>query len=167
VAELTVPDNLRSGVTKAHRYEPFVNATYQEMAEHYGTAILPARLRKSKDKAKVEGSVLIVSRWILAALRNHRFTSIDEANVVVAQLLERVTKIEVEEDLGHVRPEPREVRMVHPVLDSPQRHVVGSRVSEEHRVRRRQDSVILEIPECEGRERDDQQDNDGLHQASN
>jgi transposase len=60
------------------------------MGEHYGTVILPARSRKPKDKAKAEGSVLIVSRWILAALRNHRFTSIDEANVVVAQLLERV-----------------------------------------------------------------------------
>ncbi len=90
VPALVVPDNLKSGVTTTHRYEPLVNATYQEMGEHYGTVILPARSRKPKDKAKAEGSVLIVSRWILAALRNHRFTSIDEANVVVAQLLERV-----------------------------------------------------------------------------
>jgi transposase len=68
VAELTIPDNLRSGVTKAHRYEPLVNATYQEMGEHYGTVILPARSRKPKDKACATdcsflvGSVVISSR---------------------------------------------------------------------------------------------------------
>jgi len=90
VPALVVPDNLKSGVTKTHRYEPQVNATYQEMATHYGTAILPARVRKPRDKAKAEGSVLLVSRWILARLRNHRFTSIDEANVAIGELLERV-----------------------------------------------------------------------------
>jgi transposase len=90
VPALVVCDNLLSGVTKAHRYEPRVNATYQEMATHYATAILPTRVRKPRDKAKAEGSVLLVSRWILARLRNHRFTSIDEANVAIGELLERV-----------------------------------------------------------------------------
>ena len=90
VPALVVPDNLKSGVTTTHRYEPQVNTTYQEMATHYATAILPARVRKPRDKAKAEGSVLLVSRWILARLRNHRFTSIDEANVAIGELLERV-----------------------------------------------------------------------------
>ena len=64
-----VPDNLNSGVTKPCRYEPGVNRTYEEMAAHYGVAVVPARPLKPKDKAKVEGGVLIVERWILAALR--------------------------------------------------------------------------------------------------
>ncbi len=90
VPELVVSDNLASGVTKANRYEPRVNATYLEMAEHYGCAILPTRPRRPRDKAKVETSVLVVSRWILAALRDERFTSIAEANVAIARLIERV-----------------------------------------------------------------------------
>ena len=90
VPELVVPDNLASGVTKANRYEPRVNATYLEMAKHYGCAILPARPHRPRDKAKVETSVLVVSRWILAALRHERFTSLGEANVAVARLVERV-----------------------------------------------------------------------------
>lgn len=70
-----VPDNLKSGVTKAHRYEPDLNPAYQEFAEHYNLAILPARVRKPRDKAKVETGVLIVERWILARLRNRVFFS--------------------------------------------------------------------------------------------
>ena len=65
-----VPDNLKSAVTRAHRYEPELNPSYQDFAEHYGVAILPARVRKPRDKAKVESAVLIVERWILARLRN-------------------------------------------------------------------------------------------------
>ena len=90
VPPLTVCDNLLSGITKAHRYEPVVNATYQEMATHYGTAILPARSRKPRDKAKVEAGVLLISRWILARLRNERFTSVGEVNLAIAPLLTRV-----------------------------------------------------------------------------
>lgn len=90
VPELVVCDNLLSGVTKTSRYEPAVNATYLEMAEHYGCAILPTRPRKPRDKAKVESGVLVVSRWILARLRDERFTSIGEANVAIARLVERV-----------------------------------------------------------------------------
>ena len=85
--EILVPDNLLSGVTKAHRYEPEINATYQEMADHYGAAVIPARARKPRDKAKAEMSVLLAERWILARLRNRRFYSLAEANAVIRELL--------------------------------------------------------------------------------
>ena len=87
VPELIVPDNLRSGVSKASRYEPDINATYQEMASHYGTAVIPARVRKPRDKAKVEAGVQVVERWILARLRNHVFFSLVELNSFIRKLL--------------------------------------------------------------------------------
>jgi transposase len=90
VPELVVPDNLRSGVSKAHRYEPDVNPTYQDMASHYGVAVLPARVRKPRDKAKAEGGVLIVERWILAVLRHRQFFSLVELNAVISELLEKL-----------------------------------------------------------------------------
>lgn len=90
VPELVAPDNLRSGVSKAHRYEPDTNPTYQDMASHYGVAVLPARVRKPRDKAKVEGGVLIVERWILAALRHRQFFSLTELNTVISKLLEQL-----------------------------------------------------------------------------
>jgi len=85
-----VPDNLKSGVTRAHRYEPEINPSYQDFAEHYGVAILPARVRKPRDKAKVEAGVLVVERWILARLRNHTFFSLGELNIAIAELLEQL-----------------------------------------------------------------------------
>ncbi len=90
VPELLVPDNLRSAVTRAHRYEPEANATYQELATHYGTAILPARVRKPRDKAKVEAGVQLVERWVLARLRHHTFFSLSELNAEITALLERL-----------------------------------------------------------------------------
>jgi transposase len=90
VAEILVPDNLRSGVTAAHRYEPDVNATYLEMAEHYGAVVIPARPYKPRDKAKVEAGVQLVERWIIAALRHRHFTSLGELNEVIAGLVELV-----------------------------------------------------------------------------
>jgi transposase len=86
----TVPDNLKSGVTRAHRYEPDINRSYQDFAEHYGLAILPARVRKPRDKAKVEAGVLVVERWILARLRNRTFFSIGELNTAIRELLEQL-----------------------------------------------------------------------------
>ncbi len=83
-----VPDNLKSGVTQAHRYEPDLNPAYQEFAEHYNLAILPARVRKPRDKAKVETGVLIVERWILARLRNRVFFSLEALNAAIAELIE-------------------------------------------------------------------------------
>ena len=84
---LLVPDNLRSATTDACRYEPVVNATYLEFARHYGTAVLPTRPRKPKDKSKVEVAVQIVERWILAALRHREFFSLAELNAAIAELL--------------------------------------------------------------------------------
>ncbi|HEV8116129.1 MAG TPA: IS21 family transposase, partial [Acidimicrobiales bacterium] len=85
---IVVCDNLRSGVTRPHRYEPDVNATYQDMAAHYGVAVIPARSYKPRDKAKVEAGVLLAERWIMARVRNERFTSLAEANVEIARLAE-------------------------------------------------------------------------------
>jgi len=84
---IVVCDNLRSGVTRSHRYEPDVNATYAEMAAHYNVAIIPARAYRPRDKAKAESGVLLAERWIIAALRNRRFTSLGEANLEIARLL--------------------------------------------------------------------------------
>ena len=85
--ELWVPDNLRSGVSRASRYEPDINPTYQDLATHYDVAVLPARARKPKDKAKVENGVLIVERWVLARLRLQRFFSLGELNRMLRTLL--------------------------------------------------------------------------------
>jgi transposase len=90
VAELLVPDQLKSGVTKACRYEPGLQRTYEEMAEHYGTTIIPARPRKPKDKAKVEVAVQIVQRWILAVLRHETFFSLAELNGRIRVLLDQL-----------------------------------------------------------------------------
>lgn len=90
VSEILVPDNLKSGVTKACRYEPDLNPVYLSLAQHYGTAIIPARPYKPKDKAKVEAGVLVVTRWIIAALRPHTFFSIEELNNRIRELLKRL-----------------------------------------------------------------------------
>lgn len=82
-----VPDNPKVGVLKANWYEPGLNPTYQDLATHYGTAVLPARPRKPRDKAKVEAGVLVVERWILARLRHQRFFSLAELNAAIAPLL--------------------------------------------------------------------------------
>ncbi len=90
VPEIAVPDNPKTGVTKVCRYEPELNRTYQEMAAHYGVAVVPARPRKPRDKAKVEAGVLLVERWILAALRKRKFFSLGELDESIAGLLERL-----------------------------------------------------------------------------
>src|SRR5581483_10524392 len=87
---LIVPDNPRTGVTRACRYEPDLNRTYYEMAQHYGSAIMPARPRKPRDKAKVESAVAVVERWIVAALRHRKFFSLSELNEAIAELLDRL-----------------------------------------------------------------------------
>jgi transposase len=81
---IVVPDNLRSGVTTPDRYEPDPNATFDEMAAHYGVAIIPARPYRPKDKAKAEGGVLLAERWIIARLRGRKLTSLGEANAAIA-----------------------------------------------------------------------------------
>lgn len=92
VPEIIVPDNLRSGVTKACRYEPELNPTYANLAQHYGVAVIPARVRKPRDKAKVEAGVLLVERWILACLRHHTFFSLAELNAAIAGCLDRLNR---------------------------------------------------------------------------
>ncbi len=87
VPEIVVPDNLKSGVTKACRYEPSVNRTYEEMAAHYSVAVVPARPLKPRDKAKVEAGVLLAERWILAVLRKRKFFTLAELNHAISQLL--------------------------------------------------------------------------------
>ena len=77
-------------MSRAHRYEPDTNPTYHDLARHYGVAVLPARVRKPRDKAKAEVGVQIVQRWILAALRHRTFFSLSELNAAIAQLLERL-----------------------------------------------------------------------------
>jgi len=88
VPAIVVPDNIKSGVHLAHRYEPEINATYAEMARHYGVAVVPTRSARPRDKAKVEAGVLVVERWILARLRNRSFFSLAELNGAIVELLE-------------------------------------------------------------------------------
>lgn len=88
IPAIVVPDNLKTGVTKPNYYDPDINPTYADMARHYGVVVLPARIRKPNDKAKVESAVLHVERKILAALRDHTFFSIEEANEAIAEKLE-------------------------------------------------------------------------------
>lgn len=87
VPQLVIPDNLKSGVTKACRYEPLLNRTYQEMLAHYGTAALPARPYKPRDKAKAEVAVQVVERWLLARLRHETFFSLADLNRALRRLL--------------------------------------------------------------------------------
>jgi transposase len=115
-----VPDNLKSGVTRPCRYEPDLNPAYQEMARHYGTVVMPARVRHPRDKAKVESGVLVAERWILAAIRHQTFFSLAELNDRIRQLLDRLnhrkfrkldttrTKLFEELDRPAMRPLPAE-----------------------------------------------------------
>ncbi|MEW6439287.1 MAG: IS21 family transposase, partial [Pseudomonadota bacterium] len=85
---IIVPDNLTTGVSRPCRYEPDINPAYHDLAQHYGTVVIPARVRKPKDKAKVENGVLQVSRSILAELRNRTFFSLSELNQAIREGLE-------------------------------------------------------------------------------
>ena len=121
VPELVVPDQLKSGVTTSCWYDPAIQRTYEEMAEHYGTAILPARPKRPRDKAKVEVAVQVVQRWVLARLRNEVFFSLEELNTRIAVLVEELnarpmrkydgkTRAElfVETDKPELKPLPQE-----------------------------------------------------------
>ena len=85
-----VPDNLRSAVSKASRYEPDINPTYAEFAEHYGTVIFPARPYRPKDKSKAENGVKLAKRWILFRLRNQKFYSLAELNAAISDFAYRI-----------------------------------------------------------------------------
>jgi transposase len=92
VPEIVVPDNTRAAVNKSCRYDPDLNRTYRDLAAHYGVAVVPARPAKPRDKAKVEAGVLLVERWILAALRHRKFHSLAELNAAIAELLTRLNE---------------------------------------------------------------------------
>ena len=104
VPEVVVPDNLKAGVSHPSRYDPEINPTYQEMAEYYGVAVVPARVRKPRDKSKVEVGVQNVERWILARLRNQKFFSLFELNKAIRGLLEELNSRQMEH-LGKSRKE--------------------------------------------------------------
>ena len=86
-----VPDNLKSGVTTASRYEPEINRTYAELARHYGAVVIPARVATPTDKPKVEVSVQIAQRWVLAALRHRTFFTLADLNAAIASASTRST----------------------------------------------------------------------------
>lgn len=88
--ELVVPDNLKSATSRACKYDPDVNPTYQQMLEHYNVAVMPARPRKPKDKAKAEVGVQVVERWIMARIRHETFYSLSELNQRIKELLEQL-----------------------------------------------------------------------------
>jgi transposase len=102
VPEVLVPDNLKAGVKSPHLYEPDLNPTYQDFAQHYGVAVIPTRVRKPKDKAKVEVGVQVVERWILAQLRDRQFFSLIDLNQAIAALLEVLNQREMKH-LGQSR----------------------------------------------------------------
>lgn len=90
VPALLVPDNLKSAIKHACRYEPEATSTYADLATHYATAILPARPYRPKDKPLVEGTVLLTQRWILARLRHQQFFSLAELNTAIRPLLDEL-----------------------------------------------------------------------------
>jgi transposase len=103
VPNLIVPDNAKVAVIRSCLWDPQVNRTYADLAAHYGTAVLPARPRKPRDKAKVEGGVLIVERWLLGRLRHRRFTSLAELNAAIAEMLRHVNDARPLRRLGRTR----------------------------------------------------------------
>ena len=100
VPRLLIPDNTKTATTKNTRYETILNKSYQDMANHFGTAIVPARVEKSKDKSAAEGSVKFVSTWITAALRGRKFFSLDEAQKAVAEKLDELNEKSFTNRLG-------------------------------------------------------------------
>ncbi len=104
VPELVVPDNLKSATSGACKYDPDVNPTYQQMLEHYNVAVLPARPRKPKDKAKAEVGVQVVERWIMARIRHEIFYSLASLNQRIRELLERLNN-KIMQKLGYSRAE--------------------------------------------------------------
>lgn len=111
---LLVPDNAKVAVIRACLYDPQVNRTYADLAQHYGTSILPTRPRRPRDKAKVEACVGIVERWLLGRLRNRVFTSLAELNAAIAELLGQLNDERVLRQFGKTR------RQLFEELDQPQ-----------------------------------------------
>lgn len=103
VPRLLIPDNLKTGVTKNTRLDTILNRSYTELADHYGTAIVPTRVKAPKDKSHAEGSVSYASTWILAALRNETFFSLADAKAAVAEKLELLNEYPFKKREGNRR----------------------------------------------------------------
>lgn len=118
VARLLIPDNCKTATTSNTRYETVVNRSYQELAEYYGTAIVPARVRRPQDKSSAEASVRFAETWIIASLRDRKFFSLHEVNEAVAEKLEELNtrafkqragtrrSAYLEEEQGYMQPLP-------------------------------------------------------------
>jgi transposase len=118
VAEVLVPDNLKTGVTKPHRGEPVINEAYRELADYYRAVVVPSRVRKPKDKASVEGTVGYISRQIIASLRNYQCFHIEDLNARILEKLEEINRMDFqkregsrlkvfeEEEKSHLHPLP-------------------------------------------------------------
>ncbi len=102
-ARLLVPDNPKVAVIKACFYDPQINRTYNDMAAHYNTGLLPERPRGPRDKAKVEAAVHIVELWLLGKLRNRRFYSLADVNATIARLLIQLNYVRVLRHVGRTR----------------------------------------------------------------
>lgn len=100
VTRILVPDNLKTSVDKVSRPDPKINKTYHEMAEHYGTAVIPARVRHPKDKPNAEGAVGIISTWIIASLRHQQFFSLRELNSAILEKLAEFNEKPFQKKLG-------------------------------------------------------------------
>jgi transposase len=85
-----VPDNLKSGVASAHRYEPEINRTYLDLAQHYGAVVIPTRVARPKDKPKAEVSIQIAQRWVLAALRHQTFFTLADLNEAIGERIDAI-----------------------------------------------------------------------------
>lgn len=94
VTRLLIPDNCKTATSSNTRYDTVLNRSYQELADYYGTAIVPARVRRPKDKSSAEASVRFAETWIIAALRDRRFFSLQEVNEAVAEKLEELNSRE-------------------------------------------------------------------------
>jgi transposase len=105
VSACIVPDNLKSAVTKANRYDPTINHLFAKFAEHYGTTILPARVRAPRDKGSVESAVLIAQRRIIAALRDQKFFSLAEINSAIAEQVDIINTRPMKDHGGRTRNE--------------------------------------------------------------
>ena len=92
IPAMVVPDNTKTAVTKAHRYDPDLNPTYYNFAQHCGFAIVPARPYKPRDKAKVESAVQLAQRWIVAVLRHRKFFELEDLNVAIRDLLAKLNQ---------------------------------------------------------------------------
>lgn len=121
VTRLVVPDNLKAGVTKNTRYETVIPRAYQEMADHYDTAIVPARPKAPDDKPNAEGSVKFATTWILAAIRNYHFLSFEEAYATVKEKLEALNNKSFKTRKGnrHTAYEEEERSFMHPLPPAP------------------------------------------------